>query len=567
MRALLTLLMVALLTAYTVGCGGGDASDTQSIANVGVPAGAPTAAAPVSLDESSSGGSYGGDEYGEEEEEYDDGDGGYGDDYGDEEEYEDDEGYGDDYGEEMEEDGEEGYGDDYGDEEEYGDDEGYGDDYGDEGGSAAAARPEPTNLKEKAVYAFEDGLDDEGFRYLYAYYLTDPQGAQEQEMHWIKGLVSPRTAVRWGIFVDYDAPDSLDGSPPIIGQKPSMNSSGGGSGASDRPGDSAEAQLRFYTGEVGERFVDRLNMRRAHTEPYYGNFLATLPGEWTLTFERKFGGALASSGRSGGGGGGYGDDYGDDYGGDEYGDDYGDEYGDDYGDDYGDEYGGGSSASRGNRDGGKQLVPGVMWLGTGPLNIKMAEARKSDIDLLLMFDVNITQARNGLKSNNTKMTLYRVKDGQPVVRQRRALADRAVWATRERLRDSSKDPVDLAIDEILNRVADIEYRAEMMPEIPEESLKKHITEITASPLENPLPVLAEIKYFNTRGQWAEPLALIAYGRLIGEEKAKILVMGTQEEKEAALAEWIESPENNLEGVGPDGEDGGDGPSKPVRTFR
>ena len=218
-------------------------------------------------------------------------------------------------------------------------------DYNSSGGSGGSGRNEkrPATYAGFAQEAFRKGMDSEALNYLYADILTNDAAAASQRLRFLnaENIKKPTMAVRWGIGVQYSAPRNFTKKPPMIGAKPhetekrdSNDRNGGNRGvkrssrvfgsknrennndeyssssddynndgpAAKAPKDPKE-MLFYYTGDVGDRFVERVQMRRERE--FYGPLLKSAPGTWVAQ-ERDF-----KDNNNGG------DDYGSGYSGDD----------------------------------------------------------------------------------------------------------------------------------------------------------------------------------------------------------------------------------------------------------
>ncbi len=428
----------------------------------------------------------------------------------------------------------------------------------------------PKTLKEKAIQAFREGKDDEATQLMYAYMVADPDA--EFEFGLLPSINEPKAAVRWGIAVDYSAPGNFTKAPPTIGAQPNVlpqtggnrggrggfgggnpsvgepsagggpGSFGGGGGAAQGPPSGAQAQLNYYTGDLGKKLVERLNMRRLEGDGFYGQFLKDIPFEYNPDAAgggaggfggyspmggagfNPMGAGIGSGGGAGfnpmgagigSGGGGYGS-----------------------GNPYGGQGGGGGPQRAANSD---QLIPGVVWLGRGRRTELLEEARARGLDGLILIETNINVvARTGLESNITKIYVFNVhaEDVKEQVKYqtRSSLKNVAVW---QAMQQGKQDPIEAELDHVFPEVADLEFKLGALPSLEPDQAKARVSKIANSTPENALPVLAEVKYFHKVDLINDADLMSAYENLLGDaEAAKALASGNAEEREQAINAWL-----------------------------
>jgi hypothetical protein len=562
-----------------IGCGGGDDASTVASGD-----GAPSAEEQYSEDygeENYSGGSEedgGGDEgYDSEgEESYeDDYDEEMEEDYGDydEEDYEEE-----DYEEEMEEDYEDYEEEDYDEEdymdseEEYYDEEmddyeedggdypdGYGSGYG-SGRPGSREPPKPLTLAEKAQAAFQQGQDWEAFQYLYGHAVTtDDQAATEllAKMGLLTPAKRPALAVRWGLGVVLSGPQGLNPYPigttqnqvgaaprrgggdggyddggydddggglgePEMGVVQGPRALGPGGGAPVGPGPATggpiDPNLKRLTGELGQRLVDGLRERIAQGD--FGQVLI-----------------VSSSGARRPSGGGYGSGY--DSG-------YGEEDEDMYDEDEDGGYGSGGYGNRGYGSGGygsvagtrkrgpSQQAAGVVMLGVGNIKDLKTAAAQYNVDVLSVFNVNLKpNPRLQTVINETTIALWNMADGKETYESKK-LNNIKVQVDRQNGKD---DGVDKEMEDLFEHV-DSTWKLGPMPQLTEEGVLNRLRAVFGESHENPLPILAEIRMYKTKGLLKDEFFNIANREVVNEQLANVMASGTEEEKKAAIAQWL-----------------------------
>ena len=441
------------------------------------------------------------------------------------------------------------------------------------GNPGAARQPVvPKTLKEKAMAAFREGKDDEATQYMYAYMVADP-GA-EFDFGLLPAINEPRAAVRWGIAVDYSAPGNFTKAPPTIGAQPNVipqiggNRGGGrggfgggtpsvgepsagggpgsfGGGAAQGPPSGGQAQLNYYTGELGKKIVERLNMRRLEGGGFYGQFLKDVAFQYNPEagggggyggYSPMGGAGFDPSGAGVGSGGGAGfDPMGAGVGSGGGGGDYG---APGSGNPYGGQ-GGNPSAQRSADT--NQLIPGVVWLGRGRRTEMLETARARGLDGLILIETKISVIpKNGLESNITKIYLMNVHateaKEQMKYQTRSSLKNVPVW---QAIQQGKQNPIETELDRIFPEVADVEFKLGALPSLQPDQAKARVSKVATSTPVNVLPVLAEVKYFHKVDLINDADLMSAYENLLGDaEAAKALASGQAQEREQAINAWL-----------------------------
>ncbi|HRX80080.1 MAG TPA: hypothetical protein P5307_13505, partial [Pirellulaceae bacterium] len=267
-----------------------------------------------------------------------------------------------------------------------------GGDYpGGEGGPGGVAEKLPEGFEGKAQHAFRRGKDRDAIQYLYAYALTTDAGAESvlPTIRWVAGLREPKLAVRWGVGFVVTAPRNFNGDPKPVGSKQNIPTRGGnraaggdggyvgGGGEGDYGGGNGGAKnslLSKGAGELGEKLA------AAYTERLMrGDF-----GEVLKKAMEGGRGATQSGGEYAGAGG------------------------------MGYEGGGAemSSGPGGNAGGAAALtevsniMTGLSMLGIGTQKELIDRAREEDIDAVVIIDVKLrVNTSNGLVTNESTLAL------------------------------------------------------------------------------------------------------------------------------------------------------------------
>ncbi|HZL90371.1 MAG TPA: hypothetical protein VFB96_18540 [Pirellulaceae bacterium] len=448
------------------------------------------------------------------------------------------------------------------------------------GGIGAAAAAQPKNILDEAKLAFSQGNNHDGFQYLYAHYLIGETGAADVQSHmkWSAAMLRPTVAVQFGIGVIYTAPRDYTGNPMAIGNdaqnKPNPSATeGGGEGGGRRsrrnkggppgpggpmgpggfpgapgaggafpgapgapgafpgaPGANGGAPsggrggLDYYTGELGKAFLEKLEEKI--DEGFFGDVQREMSAPGNNANAGGFAGGVGFPGTPGGFGGiagGAPDDV----------------------------AGGGAPAAGGGQKNGKGSEPqgiraGITFLGTGSKEALEKKAREQGLDVLVLYEVNVQRpGKTGIVSNTTKIKMELV-DRPEEVQIHMSTSLNNVKVANDREKDKEPDPVD---DEIGKLVAKLDsYRT---PDGQEKTLKVsampdgltperaalRVTNLTSSPADDPLAVLAEIKLYESKKLITKQQFDDA-AKAILKDKADLLNKGKEEERRQALASLL-----------------------------
>lgn len=193
------------------------------------------------------------------------------------------------------------------------------------------------------------------------------------------------------------------------------------------------------------------------------------------------------------------------------------------------------------------MIPGVVWLGRADRQQLIKAARERGLDALIVIESKITVNRtNNLESNMTKLFLCDVSqaddkeaDDKEIVKYttRKALQSVPVWKAKQ---ERNVDLIDDELDALFQENADSQFKLSALPAgLDGPGVKAHLEKLIASAERNPLPALAQVRYFHQAKLLTDTDLLEAYEKLLGDaDKAQTLAEGTAEEAEEVLAEWL-----------------------------
>ncbi len=433
-----------------------------------------------------------------------------------------------------------------------------------------------TALFDRAVDCFSRHKEADAMNLLYAYLLINDDVRDEYPLSWYKGLKEPRVAFRWGVGVTFNAAKGMTGRHSVIGDPggddgDSSRSSGrkGGRGLGAVGGGAPGATgartgtrtyrdmdtsrpdgfLMYYTGDLGEQLISRLDKRRTDEDAYFGKILKEIPirepseskstgrsegnaGNAALLDEGPIdggrgGGAAPPGGRSAPGGrgapaGGNAQRERDDT----------------------------SIIDRAKGSGPSEqpddelvgtIIPGVMLVGQGSKDELVQRAHSLGLDVLILFNVTVRQSKTDERTNLTTLRMIDLRSGSDdYVYKGRQLKDTDV---EEALKDD-RDLVNIELDRAFKDFADNEYRASEMPEgLNESNVEKRVDTVLSQDNSNPLPAAVEIVRFYRRDLLSTEFTEKALNKLFNSENGNNLLSTDTAERIAVIAKWLPSDDS------------------------
>ena len=400
-----------------------------------------------------------------------------------------------------------------------------------EGGMGGGSQSAPKTLAEFASQSFAAGNDKQGIELTYAAAIVDDNyAAILSKYRWVDAIKQPALAVRIGIGLNVTESSGFSGDPKPIGSEqqlpqiggnrpsgnaggapggfdggiPSMGGEGGMEGMEGMMegmggggGSSLPADLKKYTGELGEKVVAKLRERIQKGE--FGTVLQT---------------ALRSSGGGGGMGGGMGG------------------------------MGGGMGGMGGEGGGGAKnasaIMPGVTMLGQGTTDGILARAATEGIDAVLLFDVQVVNiAKVKLVRNATTLQLFDVASRRNI-QSTAVLLNIKMQVERELAKKQKKpDPLDTAIEKVI-KMLDMSYKMRKMPALTAESVQSNrLFPLVADKPSNPLRALAEVMFYHQYNLCPDEHRKIAFDQLVGPQLADKLLNGSKQDKLAAVDVYLD----------------------------
>jgi len=420
------------------------------------------------------------------------------------------------------------------------------------GGGETTVEPEDTfdignEMLLSSESAFLSGDDFDAFQYYYAHMVAaDPAIAKELPLHWVPELKRPAVGLRWGLGVVYLPAKNYRTAPIRIGDEISLEIDRDGAntfGGRDRdregvdgedeledrpPIPSLERQLDYFTGDVGERLVKRLENRRTG-RPYWGTMLENAIGGPGVHFS-----GARKSDMDGGG----------------FEEDGGFDNRDDGFDNIDiDEHGEGNPKKKRPLAAPPvelssfevaQVNPGVVYIGEATERVLIDRAENMDLDLLLIFEVRVVKDKFGRSTNTTEIEVRDIANERLVGRAGR-LNSVAVQIARQEEVSPKNDPVELALD-ILFKSVDEGFQVQPMPDLKPEHAQRRASAIVLEhqkkPVKNILSLMAEVRWYNLQGLFDDDKLEMAYKYLSNEQVASQLMSADVEERLAAVRQLL-----------------------------
>lgn len=414
-----------------------------------------------------------------------------------------------------------------------------------DGMMGGGSQSSPKTLAEFADQSFASGNDKQGIELTFAAAIADDNyAAILSKYRWVDAIKQPALAVRIGIGLKITESKGFSGDPKPIGKdqqlpqiggnRPSGNNGGmggmdgmmggmegmedgmmGGMGEMEGMmggmggGSGLPADLTKYTGELGEKVVEKLRERIKKGE--FGTVLQTALGS---------SGGGASGGMDGMGGMMGGMDGGMD--------------------------GGmmGGMGGEGGGAGGKKssaIMPGVTMLGQGTIDGVLGRAAAEGIDAVLLFDVQVVSVpKVKLVRNTTTLQLYDVASRRKI-ESTSALVNILMQNQREKAKKEKKpDPLDTAIEKVIKRL-DMSYKMRKMPPTLTADWVEtnRLVPLVSDKPSNPLRALAEVMFYHQYKLCPDENRKIAFDMLAGPQIADQLLNGSKQEKLAAVDVYLD----------------------------
>lgn len=160
------------------------------------------------------------------------------------------------------------------------------------------------------------------------------------------------------------------------------------------------------------------------------------------------------------------------------------------------------------------------------------KARREGVDFLIVFDIDVRQS-NGIVQNTTKLELHDVSTGKSLGQSSGLLNTRA-----QKEIDDGKDPVGREVSKFFATIDEKIQMGDLPASATPEKVEALVDKKLAEKQANPVPVLAELKYFYNKKLLSGDKFLAGCTTLVGEKQAKMVTEATEEQLLLALASFL-----------------------------
>jgi hypothetical protein len=199
----------------------------------------------------------------------------------------------------------------------------------------------------------------------------------------------------------------------------------------------------------------------------------------------------------------------------------------------------GAAAGAGNAT---SLMAGVSLLGEGGSKELLEKAADQGIDVLVVFEVEVTENRKtSLITNETRIVVYDVAGGEAIEKSK-SLNNITIQKFRAEEEKDEEDPVTASFDKIFTSLDSDPERGLKMREMPAEIRPEHVQSRVAAILASEgferLRALAEIKFFYHRGLVSDGLLEKSFQKVLGEAEGAKLASGKEDERVEVISTLI-----------------------------
>ncbi len=180
---------------------------------------------------------------------------------------------------------------------------------------------------------------------------------------------------------------------------------------------------------------------------------------------------------------------------------------------------------------GNQLF-GVTLLGKGTSKELLEQAQDKGLDVLVMFQVEVAENRKtSLVVNETNIVLWDVKKGVEFAKTK-PLNNIAVQKKRDE--DKDEKPIEATLDSLFKDLGAEAAKGVKLREFPAEIVSEHVKErvlaILSVDTADRLSVLAEIKFYHSRGLIDDATLTKSFQKILGELDGAKLAQGKEKER-------------------------------------
>ena len=185
-----------------------------------------------------------------------------------------------------------------------------------------------------------------------------------------------------------------------------------------------------------------------------------------------------------------------------------------------------AGGAAGGKAGSKQLMAGVTMLGEGKNTREiMDKARKEDLEVVVIFDIEVLQPR-GVLQNTTKLEVYDVRKGEVLGRSGSMLNTRI---DSERESGKGEDPVEKEFDKLFKTLDDKLQLGEFPEAAKPEGVEKYVDDQTQNKYGNPLPLIAEFAFYHKQKKLSSEKLAEAANKVAGQALGVKFATATQDQ--------------------------------------
>ncbi len=182
------------------------------------------------------------------------------------------------------------------------------------------------------------------------------------------------------------------------------------------------------------------------------------------------------------------------------------------------------------------VITGLVILGKGDSKELLEKARDKGLDVLVMFQVEVSENRKtGLVINETNLVLWDVQKGVELVKTK-SLNNIALQKSRDEKED--EDPLVTTLDTLFKDLDTEGEKGLKLRDFPEgirpEHVKDRVLAILADEKAERLPVLAEIKFYHSRGLIDDSTLTKSFQKVLGETDGAKLAQGKEKDRREVL---------------------------------
>jgi hypothetical protein len=183
--------------------------------------------------------------------------------------------------------------------------------------------------------------------------------------------------------------------------------------------------------------------------------------------------------------------------------------------------------------------PGIVLLEGSTLAEVRAEAQKEKLDFVLIADIKSQPRPKGVTWSTLEIYIRDANKWAESWKSKQVNHVKIMAAQQSTGsgKDKVEDPVPGLIKDILGRI-DQQFRLVEMPEISREAVLKHVAAVTAVKPANCLPLLLELRYYQSKKLLTDQEFAEYAGKIAGAEEGQRLATGAEAERKQVVEPWL-----------------------------